>query len=136
MERFDKFLRNSLSKVTYVKIDNNYFLQAVLAAAKDGLGVSSAHLLNLPAFLSSTVRAKNALSIIYGLEHVDGTYDYTFKREFELGKIEMAPENEIQKFNSEIKDWISRLEPMDVKRLNAFQDRIGSQWLNVIPCKT
>ena len=24
---------------------------------------------------------------------------------------------------------------MDVKRFNAFQDRFGSQWLNVIPCK-
>ena len=67
---------------------------------------------------------------------MDGTFDYTFKREFELGNIEMAPENEIQKFNSEIKDWIPRLEPMEVKRLNAFQDRIGSHWLNVIPCKT
>ena len=28
-----------------------------------------------------------------------------------------------------------RLEPMDVKRFNSFQDRFGSQWLNVIPCK-
>ena len=32
-------------------------------------------------------------------------------------------------------DLILRLEPTDVKRFNAFQDRFGSQWLNVIPCK-
>ena len=30
---------------------------------------------------------------------------------------------------------ILRIEPTDVKRFNAFQDRFGSQWLNVIPCK-
>ena len=30
---------------------------------------------------------------------------------------------------------ILRLEPTDVKRFNAFQDRFGFQWLNVIPCK-
>ena len=32
-------------------------------------------------------------------------------------------------------DLILRLEPTDVKRFNAFQNRFGSQWLNVIPCK-
>ena len=53
----------------------------------------------------------------------------------------MAPENEIQKiwtepiFDSEFADLILRLEPTEVKRFNAFQDRFGSQWLNVIPCK-
>ena len=38
-------------------------------------------------------------------------------------------------FDSEIADLILRLEPTDVKRFKAFQDRFGSQWLNVIPCK-
>ena len=53
----------------------------------------------------------------------------------------MAPENEIQKnwtepiFDSETADLILRLETTDVKRFNAFQDRFGSKWLNVIPCK-
>ena len=50
-------------------------------------------------------------------------------------------ENEIQKklaepiFDSEIADLVLRLEPTDIKRFNMFQDRFGSQWLNVIPCK-
>ena len=63
------------------------------------------------------------------------------KRLFELGKIDMVPENEIRKnwteptFDSEITDLILRLEPTDVKIFNAFQDRFGSQWLNVITCK-
>ena len=123
-------------------MDDNKFLQAVLPAAKGGLGVSSARLLALPAFLASAVGAKDALSEIFGLEHVDETYDDALKRWFDLGKkIEMAPENEIQKnwtepiFDSEIADLILRLEPTDVKKFNAFQDRFCSQWLNVVPCK-
>ena len=38
-------------------------------------------------------------------------------------------------FDSEIADLILRLEPTDVERFNAFQDRFRFQWLNVIPCK-
>ena len=59
--------------------------------------VSSARLLALPAFLASAVGAKDALSKIFDLEHVDGTYDVALKRGLELGKIEIAPENEIKK---------------------------------------
>ena len=122
-------------------MDVNQFSQAVLPAAKGGLGVSSARLLASRAFLASAVGAKDALSKIFDLEHVDGIYNDALERWFELGKIEMAPKNEIQKnwtepiFDREIADLISRLEPTDVKRFNAFQDRFGSQWLNVIPCK-
>ena len=83
--------------VTNVKLDDNQFLQAVLTAGKGGLGVTSARLLALRAFLASAVGAKDALSKIFGLEHVDRTYDDALKRWFELGKIEMAPENETQK---------------------------------------
>ena len=63
---------------------------------------------------------------------MDGTYDDALKRWFELGKIEIAPQNKIQKnwtepiFESEIAHLILRLEPTDVKRFNAFQDRFGS----------
>ena len=46
-------------------MDDNQFLQAVLPAAKGGLGVSSARLLALPAFLASAVGAKDALSEIF-----------------------------------------------------------------------
>ena len=80
-----------------MKMDDNQILQAVFPAAKGGLGVSSARLLALPAFLASAVGAKDALSKIFALEHVDGTYDDALKRWFEIGKIEMALENEIQK---------------------------------------
>ena len=95
LERYDKLQKKILSKVTNVKMDDNQFLQAVLPAAKGGLGVSSARLLALPAFLASAIGAKDALSKIFGLEHVDGIYDNALKRWFELGKSEMAPENVI-----------------------------------------
>ena len=97
LERYDKLLRNSFCKVTNVNMDDNQFLQAVLPAAKSGLVVSSARLLALPAFLASAVGAKNALSEIFALEYVDGTYDDALNRWFEPGKIEIAPENEIRK---------------------------------------
>ena len=70
---------------------------------------------------------------------MDESYDDALKRWFELGKIEMAPEIEIQQnwtetiFYSKIADLILRLEPTDVKRFNAFQDKFGSHWVNVIP---
>ena len=115
LERYDKLLRYSLCKVTNVKMIDNQFLHAVLAAAKGGLGVSSVRLLALPVFLASAVGAKDALSKIFVLEHVDGTSDDALKRWFDFGKIEIAPEIEIQKnwresiFDSEIADLILRL---------------------------
>ena len=60
----------------------NHFLQAVLPAAKGGFDVSSARLLALPAFLASAIEAKDALSEIFGLEHVNRTYDVALKRWF------------------------------------------------------
>ena len=87
LERYDKLLRNLLCKVTNVKMDDNQFLQAVLPAVKGGLGVSSARLLALAAFLASVVGTKDALSKIFGLEHVDRTYDDALKRWFDLGKL-------------------------------------------------
>ena len=80
-----------------MKLDDDKLLQAVLPAAKGGLGVSSARLLALPTFLASAVGTKNALSEIFDLEHWDGTYNDALERWFEHGKIEMAPENLIQK---------------------------------------
>ena len=97
------------------------FYKQFLRQPKVGWAFSSPRLLALPAFLASAVGAKNALNEIFGLEHVDGTYDDAFKRWFELGKIEMALEHEIQKkwtepiFDSEFADLISRLQPTDVE---------------------
>ena len=61
-------------------MDDNQFLQAVLPAAKGGLGVSSARLHALPVFLAAAVGSKDALFGIFGLERVGGTYDDALKR--------------------------------------------------------
>ena len=58
LDRHDILLRSLLCKVAHVKMDVNPFLQAVFSAVKGGLGVSSARLLALPAFLASIVGAK------------------------------------------------------------------------------
>ena len=123
LERYDTLIRNSLCKVTNVKMDNNQFFQVELPAAKIGLGVSSASLLRLSAFLASAVGAKNALSEIFDLELVDGTNDDALKRWFELEKTEMAPENETHKncteqsFDSGVGKLILRLVPTDVQKM-------------------
>ena len=75
LERYEKLRRNSLCKVTNVKLGDKQCLQAVLPAAKGGSGVSSARLLALPVFLASALGVKNALREVYGLELADGIYD-------------------------------------------------------------
>ena len=80
-----------------MKMDDNQFLQAVLPAAKGGLGVSSARLLVLLVFLASAVGAKKAFSKIFGLEHVDGKDDDALKRWFELEKIGMTRKTKSKK---------------------------------------
>ena len=64
LQRYDNLLSISLCKITDVKMDDKQFLQLVLPAAKDGLGVSSVRVHSLPAFLASAVGAKYALSKI------------------------------------------------------------------------
>ena len=97
LERYEKLRRNSLCKMTNVKLGDNQCVPAVRPAAEGGLGVSSARLLALPAFLASALGAKNALREGYGLELADGIYDDALKWLFHIGKIEMDPTNEIQK---------------------------------------
>ena len=89
-------MRNSLCKVTNVKM-NNHFFQVVLPAAKGGLCVSSTRLLALPAFLASAVGAKIALSKFFGLEHVDGTYDDALKWWFEFGVLKWLRKTKSEK---------------------------------------
>ena len=61
------------------------------------LGRSCRSSLIFTQFLSLSRRSEKCFSEIFGLEYLDGTYDDALKRWFELGIIEMAPENEIQK---------------------------------------
>ena len=71
-------------------------MQAVLPAAKGGLGVSSARPLFLEAFLAAAVGTKATLSKGFGLKHEDGTYNDALELWFDSATCEVAPENLIQ----------------------------------------
>ena len=75
------------------------------------------------------------------MEHEDGTYNEALELKFDSANCKLAPEIEIQRnwtepiFEKVISQMILKLEATDVKRFNAYQNKLGSQCLNVIPCK-
>ena len=71
----------SIPKLLYFFAHESLFLQIDYLESYDKLIRNSA----FSAFLAPAVGAKYALSKIFGLEHVDGTYDEALKRWFELG---------------------------------------------------
>ena len=64
MEGFDKTVRDWLSKVCNVNFDDISSTQLAPLAELGGLGVSSASLLALPAFLTSAFGASDILTMI------------------------------------------------------------------------
>ena len=65
MEKFDKTVRDGLSKVSNVNFDDNSSTHQALPAKMVGLGVQSASLLALPGFLASTFGAKDFHTTIF-----------------------------------------------------------------------
>ena len=65
LEKYDKTVRDGLSKVCNVNIDNISSTQLALPAEMGGLGVSSSSLLALPAFLASTFGASDFLTTVF-----------------------------------------------------------------------
>ena len=65
LERYDKTIHEGLSIVCNVNFDNFSSTQLALPAEMVGLGVSSASLLALPAFLASTFGASDYLTTIF-----------------------------------------------------------------------
>ena len=50
LQKYNRFLRKNFSKKTNVKKNDNQLLQAVLLAAKGGMGLSLSRLITLPAY--------------------------------------------------------------------------------------
>ena len=65
LEKYDKTMRDGLSKVCNVNSDDISSTQLALPAEMGGLGVSSASLLALPAFLTSAFGASDFLTMIF-----------------------------------------------------------------------
>ena len=141
LEKYDKTVRDGLSKVCNVNFDDISCTQVTLPAEMGGLGVSSASLLALPAFLASAFGARDFLMTFFS-ENID---DFSFTKALEkwlnATNEEESPIDGIQKNWTQpihvraAQDLISRMNEHRAKIFNAHQGRFGSQWLNVVPCK-
>ena len=65
LKKFDKTVRDGLSKMCNVNFDDISSTQLAMPAEMGGLGVSSASLLALPAFLASAFGASDFLTTIF-----------------------------------------------------------------------
>ena len=74
LEKYDKTLRDGLSKVCNVNFDNFSSTQLALPAEIGGLGVSSASLLALPGFLASVFGASDFLTTIFSKTFEDSSF--------------------------------------------------------------
>ena len=141
LEKYDKTVRDGLSKVCNLNFDDISSTQLALAAEMGGLGISSASLLALPGFLASAFGASDFLTTIF-LETLE---DVSFTKALE-NSLNLTNEQESPLVRTR-KNWtqhvyvktaealISRRDDKRSKVFNAHQGKIGSQWLNVVPCK-
>ena len=142
LEKYDKTVRNGLSKVCNVKFDDISRTQLALSAEMGGLGVSPTSLLALPAFLASAFGAKDFLTTIFAETFEDVSFTKMLEIWLSLtneqeSPLDGTPENWTQPvFVKTAQELISRMDDKRSKVFNAHQSKFGSQWLNVVPCKT
>ena len=141
VHRNDKTVRDGLSKVCSVNFDDISCTQLALPADMGALGVSSASLLALPAFLASAFDASDFLTVIFSETSEDGLFTKAVEKWLSLTNEQEIPFNETQKnwtqpvYVKTAQDLISRMDDKRWKVFNAYQGKFGSQWLNVVPCK-
>ena len=101
------------------------------------LGVSSASLLALAAFLASAFGASDFLTTIF-------SKTFRLQKRLRIGCLtneQESPLDGTQKiwtqpvYVNTALDLISRMEDKRSKVFNAHQGKFGSRWLNVVPCK-
>ena len=115
--------------------------QLALPAEMGGLGVSSASLLALPAFLASASGASDFLTMIFSETFEDVSFTKALEKWLSLTKEQESPLDGTQKnwtqpvYVGTAQDLISRMDDKPSKVFNAHQGKFGSQWLNVVPCK-
>ena len=141
MEKYDKTVRDGLSKVCNVNFDYISSTQLALLAQVGGLGVSSASLLALPAFLTSAFDASDFLTTIFSESFEDVSFTKALEKWLSLTNEQERPLDGTQKnwtqpvFVKTAQDLTSRMDDKRSKIFNAHQSKFGSQWLNVVPCK-
>ena len=80
LEKYDKTVRDGLFKVCNVNFDDISSTQLALPAEMGGLGVSSASLLALPAFLASAFGASDFLTMIFSETFEDVSFTKAFEK--------------------------------------------------------
>ena len=139
LEKYDKTVRDELSKV--YNFDNISSTQLALPAEMGGLGVSSASILALPAFLDSAFGASDVLTTIFSKTFEDVSFTKALEKWLCLTNEQESHLDGTQKnwtqpvFVKTAQDLISRMDDKRSKIFNAHQGKFGSQWLNVVSCK-
>ena len=106
-----------------------------------GLGVSSASLLALPAFLASAFGVTDFLTTNFSETFKDVSLTKALEKWLSLTNEQESPPDATQKnwtqpvYVKTAQDLISRLDDKRSKVFDAHQGKFGSQWLNVVPCK-
>ena len=125
-----------------VNFDDTRSTQLALPAEMGGLGVSTASLLALPAFLTPAFDAGDFLTTIFSETFEDVSFTKAFEKWLSLTNEQESPLGGTQKnwtqpvYVKTAQDLISRMDDIRSKAFNAHQSKFGSQWLNVVPCKT
>ena len=138
---YDKTVRDGPSKFCNVNFDDISSTQLALPAEMGGLGVSSASLLALPAFLASAFGASDFLSTIFSDSFEDVSFTRALEKWLSLTNEQESPLDGTQKnwtqpvYVKTTQDLLPRMDSIRTKVFNAHQDNFRSQWLNVIPCK-
>ena len=141
LEKHDKTVRDGLSNLCNMNFDNISSTQLALPAEIGGVGVSSASLSALPAFLASAFGASDFLTMIFLETFEDVSFTKALEKWLSLTKEQESPLNGTQKnwtqpvYVKTSQDLISRMDDNCSKVFNAHQGKFGSQWLNVVPCK-
>ena len=124
-----------------VNVDNISSTQLAVPAEMGGLGVSSASLLALPAFLATAFGASDFLTTVFS-----ETFEYvSFTKALEkwlslMNERESPLEGTLKNWTQPVfvktaQELISRMDDKRSKVFNAHQGKFGSQWLNVRTCK-
>ena len=133
--------RDGLSRVCNVNFDDISCTQLALPAEMGGLGVSSASLLAVPGFLASAFGASDFFTTIFSETFEVVSFTKALEKWLSLTNEQEIPlhgtlKNWTQPVYVKIaQDLVSNMDDKLSKVFNANQDKFGSQWLNVVPCK-
>ena len=122
LEKYVKTVRDGLSKVCNVNFDNISKTQLALPAEMGGLGVSSASLLALPAFLASASDASEFLTTIFSETFEDVSFTKALEKWLSLTNEQESPPDGTQinwtkpVYVKTAQDLISRMDENNVRK--------------------